>query len=411
MNSPTPACPTSFRPLGSATTSLADLAAANCAAHRGRGYQVELARDVVRALETPLGNSVMSQSGVVSSALVCMPTAAGKTVVAIAVGDTLQKEAGLRVGWVCAKRELLRQTREEVRRFGFATDMRFVSMFESNPPQVELLIWDEAHRDACMTAASLVAKMKPKYAIGLTATPWRSDGARLAYGHELRRCTIQSLQSDGYLAQYAHVAIDDWNPERVAQTWLDNRARFGVSVMFFRTAAESQRCLQQLKLGGARADLVEGGSDRESQLEAFADGELDVLVAMGCLTEGFSAPELRSVFVRPASKGPTIQQAGRVLRVHPENLTKIVVQSRQSSVPFTRIARPIEQWVLSGGHWRALGATRDLDAMVARMRGIVARGSADIPGYIERFRGSRSSAAVRGIRTNIDPMNEDRLAS
>lgn len=391
-----------FRPVGEASGSLAARAAEVSAARRGRDYQVELARDAVSALEHPIGRTALEGPRVVSSCLAVLPTGAGKTQVALSVAEALQLGAGLRVGWVAARRELLRQAREEVRAFGFQLDMRTISLFDRCPPQVDLLIVDEAHRDSCRTAANLCAKARPSHVLGLTATPWRTDRARLAFAHELRRCTIPGLIADGYLSEFASVTIDAWDPAFVARTWLRDRARFGPTIIFFQRAAEARACVAELLAGGARADLVCGSSDRASQLEAFEARSLDVLVAMSCLNEGFSAPWLRTVFVRPASKGPVVQMGGRVLRPCAESPLKLIVQPRSAPIPFSRIAAPREQYLLSDGNWRSLGATRDLDAICARMRSVLARSPADAPGLFGKSnRGRVPPAAVRGFRTGF----------
>jgi superfamily II DNA or RNA helicase len=367
-------------PIGAACGSLAD-AASECSAERqGRPHQRELTRDIVMALERPPQLApTRGNHGASCSALVVVPTGGGKTHVALSAAQVLQRKAGLRVGWCAARRELLRQAEAENERFGFGVEMRMISLFDRRAPQCDLLIMDEAHHDACVTAANLQAHVRARYVVGLTATPWRTDRARLSYSHVLRRCSIQSLQDDGFLSRYVHVSIESWKPELVARTWLESPDRFGRSVMFFRTQKEAARCLDTLRAGGAAADLVTGDSDRESQIADFAAGELDVLVAMGCLCEGFSDPGLATVFVRPASKGPTVQMAGRVFRTHPDIPLKTIVQSRDTPVPFTRIARPVEQHMIDAGQWRALGATRKLDDLVHRMRQIAAQSQAVLP--------------------------------
>lgn len=390
-----------FHPIGNAGASLASLAAEEAAAFGARPYQVDLARSIVQALESPVCRIRPGASTqILSSVLTIVPTGGGKTHVALSVARALQRHAGLRVGVVAARRDLLRQAREENERFGFGIDLRLVSLFEKEPPRVDLMIFDEAHRDASASAATLAARMSPRWALGLTATPFRCDSARLSYSHEIRRCSIQTLQSDGYLANYEHFCIDEWRPDAVADTWLRFRDRFGQSLAFFRTRIEALACLQALRAGGARADIVDGTSDRDAQLEAFAAGELDVLLAMGCLSEGISMPHLRTVFVRPASRGPTIQAVGRVFRLHPDIPIKAVVQCRRAPVPFPRIAKPLEQHVLQEGRWRSLGPTRELDSLVARMRGIAARGAVDLPPFIAKSRGRAAPAVVRGFRTD-----------
>jgi superfamily II DNA or RNA helicase len=388
-----------FHPIGEARESLAAHAASEASALGGRPYQVDLARDIVQALEAPVCRvRPDASSQVLSSALVVVPTGGGKTFVALSVARTLQRRGAIRVGLVAARRDLLRQAREENERFGFGIDLRTVSLFEKDPPAVDLMIFDEAHRDACTSAATLAARMQPRWAIGLTATPFRSDSARLSYSHELRRCSIQQLQSDGYLANYEHFTIEEFTPGSVAGAWLASRDRFGQSFAFFRTIAEARACVALLEAGGASAQLVDGSSDREEQLEAFAAGEVDVLCAVGCLNEGISLPQLRTVFVRPASRGPTMQAVGRVFRPHAGIPLKAVVQCRRTPTPFPRIAKPMEQHVLKDGGWRSLGPTRELDAVVARMRGIVARSKVDMPPFI-KLRAGGPRSVVRGPRT------------
>jgi len=88
-----------------------------------------------------------------------------------------------------------------------------------------------------------------------------------------------------------------------------------------------------------------------------------------------------------------------VFRKHPDIPLKAVVQCRRAPVPFPRIAKPMEQHVLQDGRWRSLGPTRELDAVVARMRGIAARGAVDMPTFLAKFGGRAAAPAVRGLRT------------
>jgi len=369
---------TATRWLGRSTSTLTTLACDRSRAHGGRDYQQALASDVIGALEAHIPGR--ASRAIASSALVIVPTGGGKTHIALSIAATLQG-AGLRVGWCAARRELLRQVDGENQRFGFGVDLRLVSMFDRSPPPCDCLIMDEAHHDACVSSANLTAAMAPSYVIGLTATPYRTDQARLAYNHVLRRCSIQSLQDDGYLSQYRHVTIDSWAPEAVATTWLAHPNEFGKSVMFFRTAHEGERCIAYLRAGGVACELVTGSTDRDDQIARLGGGELHVLVAMACLTEGFNDPSLGTVFVRPASRGPTVQMAGRVLRIHPDIPLKTIVQYQRTPYPFPRLARPREQFVLTDGVWRAVGANRQLDRLVRSMRMIAAKRVPALPQF------------------------------
>ncbi len=377
--------PTNFR--GSSHPTLGPCAC-NCSrAHGGREYQQALAGEVVQALEAPLPGR--ASRAIVSSALVIVPTGGGKTHLALSIAKTLQDEAGLRIGWCATRRELLRQAAEENRRFGFGVDLRLVSLFDRSPPECDVLMMDEAHHDACTTAASLTAAVRPAFVIGLTATPYRTDRARLSYNHVLRRCSIQSLQDDGFLSQYRHVVIESWEPAKVAAAWLADRDQFGKTVIFFRTAAEGRACLAMLRLARVACELVTGESDRQQQIADFAADRLEVLIAMGCLTEGFNDPSLRTVFVRPASRGPTVQMAGRVFRLHPGIAIKTVVQPQRTPMPMPRIARPSEQYLVVDGEWRSIGATPRLDVLVDSMRRLAASAAPVLPKILRPQRGAR----------------------
>lgn len=353
--------------------------------HGGRDYQQSLASEVVQALEAPLPGR--ASRAIVSSALVIVPTGGGKTHLALSVAKVLQDDLGYRIGWCATRRELLRQAAEENRRFNFGVDLRLVSLFDRSPPECDVLLMDEAHHDACATAASLTAAVKPAFVIGLTATPYRTDRARLSYNHVLRRCSIQSLQDNGYLSQYRHVVIESWEPSKVASAWIADRDRFGKSVIFFRTEAEGRECLRVLRAARVACDLVGGATNREQQLADFAADKLELLIAMGCLTEGFNDPSLETVFVRPASRGPTVQMAGRVFRLHSGVPVKTVVQSQRTPMTMSRIARPREQYLVLDGVWRSIGATPILDCLVASMRKLAAAEAPVLP-KILRPRGS-----------------------
>lgn len=386
-------------------SSLAPVAKECSLSHGGREYQQSLAAELVESLEAPVPGRATRATE--SCTLVIVPTGGGKTHLALSAAKVLQDCTGMRVGWCAARRELLTQVASENQRFGFGVDLRLVSMFDRSPPPCDVLVMDEAHHDACVSAASVAAAMRPAHIIGLTATPYRCDRARMSYNSVLRRCSIQSLQDDGYLSQYRHVTIDSWEPTFVATTWLRDREAFGRTVIFFRTEAEGQRCIEALRAGGTACELVSGKTDRERQIADFASGHLEVLVAMGCLTEGFNDPALATVFVRPASRGPTVQMAGRVFRKHPETPIKTIVQCQRTPMAFPRLARPCEQFVIVDDSWRAIGFSRQLDSLVVGMRSLVASAAVDLPRVFTagRLRQPVIQASDRSGRPQVERKN------
>jgi hypothetical protein len=75
---------------------------------------------------------------------------------------------------------------------------------------------------------------------------------------------------------------------------------------------------------------------------------------------------------------------GRVFRKDPAARIKQVVQSRDTELPFARIVRPTEQYLLTDAGWRSLGATRALDAEVEAMRVTLAQTTTVLPKAIRR---------------------------
>ncbi len=307
------------------------------------------------------------------------------------------------------RRELLQQARAECRRFGFEVPLALISMFDRQPPVCDLLVVDEAQHDGALSMATLHGVIQPRFVLGLSATPFRADRVKLCFERVVRDASIQSLIHDGYLSPYHHYTIESWTPEAVAETWLHEPGRWGKSLVFFRTAAESVRFASLLRGAGVRAEVVTGSSDREGQLRGFEAGVVRVLVSMIVLSEGFDCPALRSVFCRPAGKSPTVQMSGRVFRRHESCAFKQVVQCRATRVPLPRLVAPAAQYLSTESGWRTLGDaharamahsprgqtapggahsssfTSALDVMAGRMQRFVARhGAHALPDYVAR---------------------------
>lgn len=377
---------------------LATAAEALCDARGARPYQREVASECLQHMQAARAVGLAATCGRRSrSALIQSPTGSGKTLMGLVCAAVMQNELGLRVGWCAGRRELLLQAKRENEKFGLGVDLTLISMFDRSPPQVDLLVVDEAHHDGAMSMATLHSCIAPKYVIGLTATPFRRDRVKLCFEKVIRSCSIQRLVDDGYLSRYRHFTVPSWAPVEVAAAYARERARWGKSLVFFRTKKEAEACLVELRRLEVRAELVTGTSDRDGQLAAFEQSRVDVLLSMNVLTEGFDCPSLKTVFCRPASRAPTVQMCGRVFRLHASAPLKQIVQVREAAMPFTRIVRPDEQHLLIDGEWRALGATRELEAEVEAQRVKLAQVKvAPLPALIlrkQRARGRRRNGS------------------
>jgi superfamily II DNA or RNA helicase len=343
--------------------------------HRGAGGALE-----------PPARSVMIESA----------TGSGKTVMALAVARELQRRRGYRVGWAAMRRNLLAQAAAENAARGFGVELQVISMFDRSPPKVDLLVVDEAQHDAAVSMANLHAAIRPERVVGLTATPYRTDRVALCFDRVIRDASIHQLMADGYLSPYTHYTIPRYGPDEVAATYLREPARWGRSLVFFHQRAECERCCALLRAGGVRAEVVTATSDREAQLSAFEAGEVDVLLSMAILTEGFDCPSLVTVFCRPSGKGCTVQMAGRVFRRHPAIERKQVVQCEQTRHPVVKTATPAEQYAWAGGGWRSLKVNRQIEALSRSMLALIATSPAELPAWVAQRRRPEGVPWARG---------------
>jgi superfamily II DNA or RNA helicase len=263
------------------------------------------------------------------------------------------------------------------------------------------LILDEGHHSASETATSVFGRIKPKLFLATTATPFRTDRMKLCFSKVIKDAGIRQLIDSGWLSPFHHYSLEnDWTPQNVAQLYQADQNRWGKSVMFFLTVAECHRCAAVLRARGVTCEVVHGGSDQEAQIQAFERGEVQVLLNVVVLTEGFDAPDLQTVFIRPGSKGPTIQMAGRVLRKHPGKSFAQIVQNSRTQWPFTKIASAEAKFVQDGQGWqrRDIVPQRVTVAQANTIRAI-AQSETRMPKYLARrrprpLRGGRPSAVL-----------------
>ncbi len=360
------------------TLTISDVLSATKA--EAREYQV---RVIQKAVDAFLGNR--------KAVLVNSPTGSGKSIMGLAAARRLQIEdpdAG--VGWVAMRRNLLTQIAEMNENLQMGVrGLQPISMFNNNPPTVDregrkikLLVLDECHHQAVSSMMHLYDTIQPKWDLGLTATPFRTDRMRLTYQVVIRDISIQQLIEQSYLSPYHLFIIDAWTPETVAATYLREPQRWGQSVFFWHTRDQAEECVSLLRTGGMRTELVTAESDRERQLDAFEAGEVDCLVNMLILTEGFDCSQLRTVFVRDSQRGPTIQMAGRVFRRHPGVEYKNLVQSQHTHWPFSRTADPLYTYTWKDEQWRSHKLSPEIERVATRALMLMAQSDVKLPDFM-----------------------------
>jgi len=351
-----------------------------------REYQQRI---VNKALAMFAGGYV-SPSGVkqraVDSVMLESPTGSGKTVMGLSIAACLAREHGYSVGWVAMRRNLLAQAARENQQRRFDVPLTTISMFDKNPPKVELIVVDEAQHDAAMSMARLHDAVRPQKVLGLTATPYRSDRIKLCFEQVITDVGIGQLIEDGYLSRYHHYTIDQYSPEEVAATYAREPQRWGKSLIFFHRLEQCRQCAEALARHGFAAEVVTGQSNRGRQLADFFSGKIDILLSMAILAEGFDCPQLKTVFCRPSGKGCTVQMAGRVFRRHPNLPFKQIVQCKSTRYPVQRVAVPDEQYVWMADSWRTLQRNSQLDAITANALRLVAGCQAELPDIVKQNR-------------------------
>jgi superfamily II DNA or RNA helicase len=331
----------------------------------------------------------------IKSVLINSPTGSGKTIIGLLAARHLQQQHNIGIGWVAMRRNLLKQAAMANANMRIGCEgVRFISMFDHNPPTtdelgrpIKLLVVDECQHDSVSSMANLHNIIRPKWILGMTATPFRSDHVKLSFDKVIRDIGIQQLIAGGYLSQYHQFTLPRWDVEEVVNCYLREPERWGKSAIYFLTRDEANACCGHLQAAGVKAATIFGDqpmSEREEKLEQFERGDLQVLVNMVLLTEGWDSPSLKTVFVRDSQRGPTIQMAGRVFRKYKGIEFKQVVQSKMTHWPIQRTANPALAcvWLPEEREWRSYAQSEAIEKVSMRVCITLAHIQTSMPAYI-----------------------------
>lgn len=316
--------------------------------------------------------------------LIEAPTGSGKSVMGLKLCMELRNR-GLKIGWVAHRKELLKQIEAANKNFFDIDDFQTISLFDRNPEQYvdrDVIVLDESHHDASASASFLHEAIRPSIIIGLTATPYRTDRMQLCFQKVVKDAGIHQLIREGWLAPFNQYIIEeDWTPQNVCNTYIADIDKWGKSVSYFLTCNEAIECAERLRSNGIKAEHVIGSSPREDILKAFDDGEIEHISNVAVLSEGFDCPTIKTVFVRPSGKGPTVQMAGRAFRKHPLTPRVNVVQSKHTRYPFTKHATAEEQWLKRENEWLSIDI-KNLEGIFKEQRIKIINSNIDIPEYL-----------------------------
>ena len=293
------------------------------------------------------------------SVLIESPTGSGKTVIMLMILKKLEElDPAMTFGWVAMRTKLLAQARQENERVG-VKNIEFVSMFEKHPPKSKMIITDEAQHSAADTCLNLHHMMEAEISCGLTATPFRTDKIKLAYEKIISDCGVRFLIEKGYLSNFDQYVIPEFTPKTVVERFMDDPKRWGKSIFYFQTKELCFEAAEMLKQAGISCAVLLGShpeDQREIIYSGFEDGIIQVLINVYLLTEGFDAPDLRSVWVRDSGKLCTMQMAGRSLRKDPKDPNKVanIIQSQNTYYPYLKVAKARRQFIYEDNRWMSI---------------------------------------------------------
>jgi superfamily II DNA or RNA helicase len=327
------------------------------------------------------------------SVLIESPCGSGKTVMALEAARQMEKQ-GYKIGWVSLRRNLLKQAAAMNEEFFGIKNIQWISLFQNEVPPCDFLILDECHHQACGSCVSLLNQIKPKKFLGMSATPFRTDRMQLSFQKVIKDAGIHVLIQQGYLAPYQHFVMPEYNPVTVSEFYLREKEKWGKTLAYFLSVDECYQMKNLLWEAGVKSEVVTADTDRDAQLEMFEKGEIPVLINVFILTEGFDCPSLKTVFVRPSGRGPSIQMGGRVFRKHPSKEYAQIVQCKQTRFAFPHKVKALAEWVwVQGseeGQWRSVVGNENVAlAQATSLRIIANSASVKLPQMIQKSLSSR----------------------
>lgn len=228
-----------------------------------------------------------------------------------------------------------------------------------DPDQFDVVIVDEAHHALAHGFRTCLEHLKPKFLIGMTATPWRGDGQRLTtiFGNPMAKVSLVDGMAMGYLSKVDYrILCDnvDWdNMQSMTEQklsikdlnkrlFLPQRDEAVISklkaaiqevsnpriAIFSPSIEHSNRFAEMLSAAGIPCAALSkvDKSERRRRLLAFASGTYQAICAVDVMNEGIDIPDVNIlIFLRAThSRRIFVQQLGRGLRLS-EGKDKVIV--------------------------------------------------------------------------------------
>ena len=314
-----------------------------------RDYQIDICSRVSEAFEHH--RSVMVQ----------MPTGTGKTVVLAELVKRLKmKNEGLKILIVAHRRELVEQIKATIKRMKMDSRNITVESIQTISRRIDaldfipsLVVIDEAHHALAKTYKMMWDAWPDARFLGLTATPCRLNGKGFTYLFDVlvQSWDIPTFIKEKWLSIYDFVSIKS---DGVTQRLIDSLQKRGTDgdyqnkemdmllnkrpsierlyqsfeeygkdrkgIVYAINICHAKKIMELYQEHGIKAVAIDSktpAAQRQADIEAFKNGDIQVLVNVDIFSEGFDCPDVEFVqLARPTlSLAKYLQMVGRGLRV------------------------------------------------------------------------------------------------
>ena len=285
--------------------------------------------------------------------MIVSPPGSGKSVV---ISEIIKRatEKGGKVLFLVHRKELIEQITESLFRHEVNlshVDLLTVGKAKNRLSVIQkptLIITDEGHHGKASTYQAIYNYFEDVPRLGFTATPWRMNGSGFTdtYDVMVEGKSVQWLIDNQRLANYRYyslLSIDTSklktrNGEYTSQS-IDEafgKAIYGNVVKEYRQHADGQKAIlyahsieasrsfsdefNQAGVVSVHVDSKTPKIERERVMQAFRDGEIQVLCNVDLISEGFDVPDCTvTILCRPTkSLVLFLQQSMRSMRYQPD---------------------------------------------------------------------------------------------
>lgn len=309
-----------------------------------------------------------------------LPTGGGKTITASTVVHGAAAKGNV-TWWLTHRRELVSQASKTFHELGIphgtvqaghvsnprasvqVASIQTIARRLDQLPSPDLIVFDETHHIGAASWSAIFDRFPAARILGLTATPWRLDGAGLGrwYGEMVEGPSVAELISNGSLSPYRLFApampdlsdvetlAGDFKQSALARA-MDKPQIVGDAIGHYRRLCDGKRAVvfaagvqnskniaAQFNQAGIAAEHVDGEmstEQRDGAVERFRRGETLVLCNADLFGEGFDVPAIEAaILLRPTkSLSLHLQQVGRALRPAPGKDCAVILDHAGNSL-------------------------------------------------------------------------------